>query len=139
MKWLTWENVGIDRMACAWLILRFIDPQAEFVFIPTGETKIPEGYEAFDIPGVRLSHRQGHCSFHTILQEYQLSDPVLGRIARIIDEADIVQEFTLEPLAPGLDFICRGIRRISPNDTTAIERGRLIYEALYSQLASETT
>src|SRR5262245_26127605 len=113
MKWLTWENVGIDRMACAWLILRLIDPEAEFVFIPTGETKIPEGYEAFDIPGVRLSHRQGHCSFHTMLQEYQLSDPVLGRIAQIIDEADVVQEFTIEPLAPGLDFICRGIRRIS--------------------------
>jgi hypothetical protein len=137
MKWLTWENVGIDRMACAWLILRFIDPEAEFVFIPAGETKIPAEHEAFDIPGVRLSHRQGHCSFHTMLQEYQLGDPVLGRIAQIIDEADVVQEFTLEALAPGLDFICRGIRRISPDDTTAIERGRLIYEALYSQLASE--
>lgn len=138
MKWLTWENVGIDRMACAWLILRFIDQEAEFFFIPVGETQIPEGHEAFDIPGVRLSHHQGHCSFHTMLQEYQLSDPVLGRIAQIIDEADVVQEFTLEALAPGLDFICQGIRRISPDDATAIERGRLIYEALYSQLASET-
>lgn len=138
MKWLTWENVGIDRMACAWLILRFIDAEAEFTFIPVGETKISENHEAFDIPGVRLSHRQGHCSFHTMLQEYQLSDPILGRIAQIIDEADIVQEFTLEPLAPGLDFICQGIRRISPDDRTAIERGRLIYDALYAQLANES-
>ena len=137
MKWLTWENVGIDRMACAWLILRFIDAEAEFAFIPVGETAIPEEYEAFDIPGVRLSHRQGHCSFHTMLQEYQLSDPVLGRIAQIVDEADVVQEFTLEPLGAGLDFICQGIRRISSDDRTAIERGRMIYDALYAQLANE--
>src|ERR1041384_3113071 len=74
---------------------------------------VPEGGEAFDIPGVRLSHHQGHCTFHATLREYQLTDPVLQRIARIVDEADVVQEATVEAAAPGLDLICRGIRRTS--------------------------
>jgi hypothetical protein len=136
MKWLTWENVGVDRMACAWLILRFIDPQAEFLFIPAGAA-LPEGCEPFDIPGVRLSHRRGHCSFHTILHDYKLLDPILQHIARIIDEADSVQEVTLEPIAAGLDVLCHGLRKISPDDITAIKHGQLIYEALYTQLSTE--
>src|SRR5690349_20339642 len=134
MKWVTWEHVGVDRMGCAWLILRFIDPQAEFRFIPLAQRPLPEGYEPFDIPGVRLSHRRGHCTFHTMLSEYSLHDPILERIAQMIDEADIVQEVTVEPVAAGLDFICQGIRLTSPDDPTAVEHGRMIYEALYAQL-----
>jgi hypothetical protein len=136
MKWVTWENVGVDRMGCAWLIMRF-DHQAEFSFIPAGQTPLPEGYEPFDIPGVRLTHRQGHCTFHTLLNEYQFDDPILRRIAQIIDEADVVQAVMIEPVAAGLDFICQGIRRISADDQTAIERGRMIYDALYAQLKAE--
>jgi hypothetical protein len=138
MKWVTWEDVGVDRMGCAWLILRFIDPQAEFQFIPVAQTPLPEGCEPFDIPGVRLTHRRGHCTFHTMLHDYGLHDPILQRIAQIIDEADVVQEVTVEPVATGLDFLCQGIRRISPDDQTALERGRMLYEALYAQLAFET-
>jgi hypothetical protein len=137
MKWVTWENVGVDRIGCSWLIHRFIDPQAEFTFIPAGHIPIPEGYEPFDIPGVRLSHRHGHCTFHTMLQEYQLNDPILQRIAQIIDEADVVQSVTVEPIATGLDFLCEGVRLISPDDLSAIERGRLLYEALYARLKTE--
>lgn len=137
MKWVTWENVAVDRMACAWLIRRFIDPKAEFLFVPAGEKSFPKSAEPFDIPGVRLTHRRGHCSFYTILREYNLKDPLLQRIARIIDEADVVQEVTVESIAPGLDFICRGLRLTSPDDQTALERGWLIYEALYAQLAAE--
>jgi hypothetical protein len=138
VKWVTWENVGIDRMACAWLTLRFIDREATFQFIANGETVIPAGCEPFDIPGVRLTHRGGHCTFHTMLREYKLDDPILKRIASIVDEADVVQgAVMLEPVAAGLDFICEGIRAISPNDDTAIERGRLIYDALYARLAAE--
>ncbi len=136
MKWVTWENAAVDRMACAWLIRRFIDSKAEFVFVPVGHKRLPEG-EPFDIPGARLSHRRGHCTFHTMLREYGLKDPVLDRIARIVDEADVVQEVTVEPAAQGLDLICRGIRLTSPDDQTAIERGRLIYEALYAQLSGD--
>lgn len=134
MKWVTWEQVGVDRMACAWLIKRSIDPQAEFGFIPAGQVPPPED-EAFDIPGVRLSHHQGHCTFHTLLTVYKLTDPVLKRIARIVDEADVIQEVSVEPAAFGLDLICRGIRLTSPNDELALEHGALIYEALYAQLA----
>lgn len=137
MKWVTWEDVGVDRMACAWLIQRFLDPAAHFLFVPTGRTELPEDAEPFDIPGVRLSHRRGHCSFHTFLREYELHDPVLEWIARIVDEADTAQEVALEPAGPGLDLICRGIRLISPDDEVALERGALIYDALYAQLAAD--
>ncbi|MFL5733761.1 MAG: chromate resistance protein ChrB domain-containing protein [Chloroflexia bacterium] len=137
MKWVTWENVAVDRMACAWLIKRFIDPEAEFVFVVAGYKPLPENAEPFDIPGVRLSHHRGHCTFYTMLREYNLKDPLLERIGQIVDEADVVQEAAVEPAAPGLDLICRGIRLISPDDLTALERGALIYEALYAQLALE--
>jgi hypothetical protein len=137
MKWLTWQNVGIDRMGCVWLIKKYLDPQAEFEFIPAGQKIFTEGAEPFDIPGVRLSHRRGHCTFHTILKEYELKDPVLYRIAQMIDEADTVQEVNLEPAAAGLDLICRGIRRLSPDDLTALERSQLIYDALYAELTQE--
>lgn len=137
MKWVTWENIGVDRMGCGWLILRFIDADAEFRFVPVGQAPLPEGYEPFDIPGVRLTHHHGHCTFHTMLREYQLDDPVLRRIASIIDEADVIQEVMVEPAAAGLDMLCQGIRRISPDDPTALERGRMLYDALYAQLAAE--
>jgi hypothetical protein len=137
MKWVTWENVGVDRMGCVWLIRRFIDHDAEFLFIPGGQTPLPENYEPFDIPGVRLTHRRNHCTFHTMLREYKLDDPLLERIASIIDEADIAQAVLVEPVAAGLDFICQGIRLTSADDHIAVERGQLIYDALYARLANE--
>ena len=137
MKWVTWEQVAVDRMACAWLIRRFIDADAEFLFVPPGSQPLPAGAEPFDIPGVRLSHHRGHCTFHTMLQEYDLKDAVLHRIARIVDEADVVQEVAVEPVAPGLDLLCRGLRAISPDDQVALDRGALLYDALYAELARE--
>jgi hypothetical protein len=134
MKWVTWQNVGVDRMGCAWLLRRFVDPAAEFAFIPEGSTATPPGAEPFDIPGVRLSHHGGHCSFHAMLRAFKLADPVLHRIARVIDEADTIQEATLEPAAPGLDVICTGVRLTCPDDATALERGAQVYEALYAAL-----
>jgi hypothetical protein len=134
MKWVTWQNVGVDRIGCAWLICGRIDPKAQFVFIPEGSKDFPKGAEPFDIPGVRLSHHGGHCSFHTLVREYKLEDAILDRIARIIDEADTIQEVQVEPAAAGLDLICIGIRLASPDDQTAIERGRLVYDALHAAL-----
>jgi hypothetical protein len=136
MKWVTWSNVGVDRMACAWLIRKYIDPKAEFIFIPEGQTELPRRAEPFDIPGVRLSHHHGHCSFHAFVKHYKLRDPVLTRMAEIVDEADIVQEARVEPAAMGLDMICHGLRRISDNDLVALERGGMIYDALYAELAA---
>jgi hypothetical protein len=74
-----------------------------------------------------------------MLREYHLTDPVLRRIARIVDEADVVQEVAVEPVAPGLDLLCRGLRAISPDDGVALERGALLYDALYAQLARDIT
>ena len=134
MKWVTWENIGVDRMACVWLIRRWVDPKAEFSFIAREEKVLPKNGEPFDIPGARYSHHGGHCTFHTILREHKINDPVLAHIAQIVDEADEIQEVTIEPAALGLDLICRGIRQISSDDYEAMERGSLIYDALYGQL-----
>ena len=134
MKWVTWQDVGVDRIGCAWLIRRFVDPAAELLFVPVGQKPLPDGAEPFDIPGERLSHHGGHCSFHAFLAAYDLADPVLARIARMVDEADTVQEASLEPAAAGLDLICRGVRRTSADDHEAVERGALLYDALYAEL-----
>jgi len=135
MKWVTWKNIGVDRMACAWLIRRWIDAEAEFFFIPMGEKPVPENGAPFDIPGERYSHHGGHCTFYVLLKENKINDPLLSRIAQMVDEADEIQEVTVEPAAFGLDLICRGLRRISKDDFEAMERGNLIYDALYAELS----
>jgi hypothetical protein len=124
-------------MGCAWLIRKHIDPRAQFLFVPRDTSPLPAGAEPFDIPGVKFSHHDGHCSFYAFVKEHGLSDPILHRIARIIDEADTVQEVLLELASPGLDLICEGLRLTSADDSSAIERGMLIYDALYAKLASE--
>ena len=137
MKWVTWENVGIDRMGCALLIRTRIDPAADSQFIREGSKELPDGAEPFDIPGTRLSHHGGHCSFHAVLRAYDLDDPILHRIAHIVDDADTVQDATMEPAAAGIDLLCRGMRLISANDGVALERGGLIYDALYAQIQQD--
>ena len=138
MRWVTWENIGVDRMACIWLIRRWIDPEAEFIFIPMSERPLPTQSEPFDIPGARFSHHGGHCTFFALLREYNLDDPVLTQIAQMVDESDEIQEVMVEPAAHGLDLICRGLRQISRDDFEAMERGNLIYDALYAQLKLES-
>jgi hypothetical protein len=139
MKWVTWKNIGVDRMGCIWLIRHWIDPKAEFTFIPVGEKLSSKDGEPFDIPGERYSHHGGHCTFYALLEENKINDPILTRIAQIVDEADEVQEVTLEPAALGLDLICRGLRQISKDDFEALERGSLIYDALYAQLKLDSS
>jgi hypothetical protein len=138
MKWVTWKNIGVDRMACIWLIRRWVDPEAEFTFIPVGEKPSFEQGEPFDIPGERYSHHGGHCTFYALREENKINDPILARIAQIVDEADEIQEVTLEPASFGLDMICRGLSQISKDDFEAMERGGLIYDALYAQLKSDS-
>lgn len=136
MTYVTWENVGVDRIGSAWLLRRFVDAKAKFVFIPHG-APLPRGTTAFDIPGARLSHHRGHCTFHTIVRLFKLKDPALVRLARIVDEADTIQDVALEPAAAGLDAICRGIRLTSRSDREALSRGGDIYEALFVLLTKE--
>lgn len=135
MKWITWENIGVDRISSAWLINRYIDPNAEFKFIKKGtDVKTVEGI-AFDIPGATLSHKRGHCTFCTILKEYELNDPILGQICNIVDAADSVNELLPPPEAAGLDVILRGLRKVLEADRKTLEIGFIIMDALYKQLS----
>jgi hypothetical protein len=137
MKWVTWENVGVDRISSAWLIARFIDPEAEFRFIRKGERISEADGTPFDVPGVRLTHRRGHCTFCTILKEYELKDPVLDRLGAVIDAADTVHDLLPPPEAAGVDLIFRGLRKVTGDDFKALETGFVIMDALYRQLSDE--
>jgi hypothetical protein len=137
MKWITWAEVGVDRIACAWLIRRAVDKDAEFVFIPRGsDWKELDGIP-FDIPGANLSHRRGRCTFCTILKEYAINDRVMDQICAIVDAADSGSDLLPPPEAPGIDVICRGLVKVLKDDARALEVGATLFEALYTQLAEE--
>jgi hypothetical protein len=126
MKWATRANIHIDRVACAWLIRRDLDPDAQFVFL-TDPTQIPADATAFDLRGVELGHHNGDCSFETILRRHDLADPVLWRIAEIIREADIDDE---RYDAPGLDIALRGLSMIHTDEDILTYTGPL-FDGLY--------
>lgn len=137
MKWITWSEVGVDRIACAWLIRRTVDQDAEFVFIRRGsDWKELDGIP-FDIPGANLSHRRGRCTFCTILKEYSIHDRVMDQICAIVDAADSVNELLPPPEAPGIDVICRGLVKVLKDDARALKVGATLFEALYTQIAEE--
>ena len=135
MKWVTRSHVHVDRVACPWLIRRFIDNQAEFLFVPKSEVMkvvTETGAIPFDAPGVELGHHEGRCSFESILLKYELTDPALARLARIVHAADIAAELDSEPLARGLEAIATGYSLRFPDDTANLERQFEIYDALYA-------
>ncbi|MBS3977210.1 MAG: chromate resistance protein [Syntrophomonadaceae bacterium] len=136
MKWVTWENVGIDRISSAWIIKKFIDTNAEFFFVKKGsDLKDLDGIP-FDIPGATLSHKRGRCTFCTILKEYDyINDPVLSQICDIIDAADALNDVLPPPEAAGLEVIFRGLRKVVENDQKALEVGFIIMDSLYKQLS----
>lgn len=117
MKWATREGIHIDRAACAWLIRRFIDPDAHFVFV-SDPALVPDDATPFDMRGVELSHHHGDCTFETILRRYELDDPVLWRIAEIVHEADLDDDRFDAPEACGLDVILRGLSMIGTDEQT---------------------
>ena len=115
MTWATRAHCHVDRAACAWLIARFIDPDAEFVFVDDPDD-VPRDATPFDMRGVELSHHGGACSFETFLDRYELDDPVLWDIARIVHEADLGDERFYAPDAPGLDVLLRGLSMVRDDD-----------------------
>jgi len=134
VKWVTREHVHVDRTACPWLIKKFIDSQAEFIFVST--EKIEEvvkvhGAIPFDAPGVKLGHKNGKCSFETIIEEYRLEDPVLHELAKIVHSAD-TRDTELAPEGVGLSAIMTGARFNVKNDFEAVEKAAYVYDALYS-------
>ena len=135
MIWITRTHVHVDRVACPWLITRFIDSQAEFMFVARSEVervaKI-EGAIPFDIPGVELGHVDGRCSFESILLKYELRDPALLRLAKIIHAADVDADIDQDPIARGLEAIATGFGLRYPEDETNLEIQFEVYDALYA-------
>jgi hypothetical protein len=134
MKWITRSHVHVDRVACPWLIARFVDSEAEFLFAPKGalaERAAAEGAIPFDAPGAELGHHDGKCSFDAILEKYGLTDPALGRLARIVRAAD-TDDLASEPCAAGLEAIATGYGLRHPDDRENLRRQFEVYDALYA-------
>lgn len=138
MRWATRAGIHIDRAACAWLISRFIDPDATFVFV-TDPDQVPRDATPFDMRGVELGHHQGDCSFETVLRRYQLTDDLaLQRIAEIAHEADLDDERFDAPEAPGLDVTLRGLSMIGDDEhTMAVTRP--VFDGLYAYYNAPTS
>jgi hypothetical protein len=130
MRWATRAGVHVDRTACAWLIRRFVDPEAEFVFVHDPD-EVPADATPFDMRGVELSHRGGACTFETMLASYGIDDPALEDIARIVHEADLDDERFDAPEAAGLDVIVRGLSLVADSDEHMLELTGPIYDGLY--------
>jgi hypothetical protein len=137
VKWATRPGVHVDRTSSAWLIRRFIDPEAEFVFI-ADLADVPEDTTPFDMRGAELSHQAGDCTFETMLRRYDFDDPALWEIARIIHEADLEDERYDAPEARGLDVLVRGLSMVCEDDETLAVTGRL-YDGLYEHLRRALT
>ncbi|WP_328828854.1 chromate resistance protein [Streptomyces sp. NBC_00252] len=129
MKWATRAGIHIDRAACSWLIRRHVDQDAEFVFV-TDPAEVPVGATPFDMRGVDLGHHGGDCSFETILRRYDLSDPVLWKLAEIVHEADLDDERYDAPEAPGMDVVLRGLSMIC-DDERVLELTGPLFDGLY--------
>ena len=132
MRWATRTGPHVDRTACAWLIRRSIDPEAEFVFVGDPD-EVPEDATPFDIRGVELGHHGGECSFEAVLRRYRLDDPVLWAIARIVHEADLEDERYDAPEAHGLDVLLRGLSMVR-SDHEVLELSGPLYDGLYEYL-----
>ena len=134
MKWVTRSHVHVDRVACPWLITRFVDSAAEFVFVPAGqvaEVVEREGAIAFDVQGVELGHHEGRCSFEAIVEQYGLKDAALVRLAHIVHCAD-TNDLAGDPMAAGLEAIAVGYSLRFPRDADNLAHQFEVYDALYA-------
>jgi hypothetical protein len=135
MIWVTRSHVHIDRVACPWLITRFVDNEAEFRFVPKNMIDAivkNEGAIAFDAPGVELGHKDGKCSFESIMLKYDLHEPGLVRLAQIVHAADVSEDIGKDPIAPGLEAIASGFSLLFPEDADNLAHQFGLYDALYA-------
>ncbi len=135
MKWVTRSHVHVDRVACPWLISRFVDNQAEFLFAPKSEIErlvSDQGAIPYDAPGVELGHHEGRCSFEAILRKYELKDPGLIRLAKIVHSADVSEDIDKDPIARGLEALASGFSLRYPDDEENISHQFEMYDALYA-------
>jgi hypothetical protein len=130
MKWATRRHCHVDRAACAWLIQRFIDPRPQFVFVVDPD-EVPDDATPFDMRGVELGHRHGRCSFESFLVHYDLEEPALRDIGRIVHEADIGDDLYDAPEAPGLDALIRGASLVVRDDEDLLALTGPLFDGLY--------
>lgn len=134
MKWITRSHVHVDRVACPWLIKRFVDSEAEIIFVPKSQINAAaerEGAIPFDAPGVELGHQDGLCTFDVIIKKYDLTDKALLRMAKIVNAAD-TDKLDNDPIAAGLEAIAVGYSLRFPNDQENLEYQFEVYDALYA-------
>jgi len=135
MKWVTREHPRTDRIACPWLIRKFIDPGAEIVYVAAGEVLAFADREeaiSFDAPGARYTHRDGMCSFETLIAEYRIDDPALALMARVVHGADVSEDSDATPQSPGLEAIADGFALLDVDDQRQLELELPVYDALYA-------
>ena len=138
MKWITRERPKIDRIACPWLIARFIDPSPEFLYVPADEVMpraAASGATPFDVPGVAFGHQGDRCSFDAFIAAYRLDDPALGALATIVRAADCGMP-AAAPEAAGLLAISKGLSLNFADDHEMLRHGMVLYDALYAWCAS---
>jgi len=140
MKWITRPGIRVNRTATCWLIKRFLDPDAEFVFVPADRVcalQSESGGTGFDAPAADYPHQdaQGLCSFAALVNERLAQDPALVEMARIVQAADIKGELDKHPAASGLQLISRGFPLVSSDDHDTVERACFVYDALYASIA----
>lgn len=144
MKWVTRENANVDRIACPWLIKRFIDPEAEFLFVPREqvlEVAERETGHSYDAPGAEYTHRDGKCSFDVLVEEFELTDdPALVRLAQIVHAADVSKDIDSSPEGRGLSAIAQGFALLhGTEDHKKIELETPMYDALYAWCQRQAT
>jgi hypothetical protein len=135
VKWITREKVKVDRVACPWLIKKFVDPQAEFIFVPGEqvETRARElGATPFDIEGCELGHHREDVSFNSILKKYNLTDPALGLLGELVRAADS-HPANPHPAGEGLRWVAFGFSALGLSDPETLEREFIVYDALYAE------
>lgn len=144
MKWVTRRHIRVNRTATAWLILRFIDPQAVFLFAEPGEVaeiQLREGARGFDAPGATYPHKdaRGRCSFEALVEEHCPDDAALREMARIVRGADFPEEIDLTPESAGLRAISRGFPQVAKDDQETVEEAIFLYDALYASLRARAS
>ena len=135
MKWITRSHVHVDRVACPWLIRRFVDNEAEFLFVPSNQVKkvaAETGAIPFDTPESELGHHEGRCSFESIMMKYELKDPALARLAKIVHSADVPPDIDKDPVARGFEAIAVGYSLRYPDDMVNLAEQFEVYDSLYA-------
>jgi hypothetical protein len=140
MKWVTRERPKTDRIACPWLIAKYVDPEPEFLYVPADDVLAVAEREAaisYDAPGARYTHRDGLCTFEVLVEEYGLDDPALPLMARIVHGADIAEDRDATPQSRGLLAIAEGFHLLDVPDRRQLELSMPVYDALYAWCVNE--